>query len=197
MSNPAQSLLEETTDALIERAVAGQLDAMTELLRLVGPHMAHSVRGLLGSGHPDTDDVVQQSFVALIRNLSQYRKESPLVHYASGIATRTALAAKRRQRRRHEVYATYAEANSRVSQPAEQPLTQLVRSLLTELPEEQAEALALRSVLGFSIDEIAATMQVSRNTVKSRLRLAKAALKHHLESDAKGPFDPSTDGRSR
>jgi DNA-directed RNA polymerase specialized sigma24 family protein len=41
----------------------------------------------------------------------------------------------------------------------------------------------MRAVLGHSIDEIAEALDVPINTVRSRLRLAKAALRERIETD--------------
>lgn len=176
-------------DELVRRAVAGELDAITELLRELGPSVARTARVILGSQHPDVDDVVQQAFVALVRGLPSYRGEAKLATYTGRIAARTALAARRRARRQVEVYESYAQEQATTESATTQPpaLSATLRSLLDELVEEQAETLTLRTVLGYSIDEIAESMQVPRNTVKSRLRLAKAALRQRLaEIDSDG-----------
>jgi RNA polymerase sigma-70 factor (ECF subfamily) len=55
--------------------------------------------------------------------------------------------------------------------------------MLAELPAGQGETLALRVVLGSSIKEIAEATQVPVNTVRSRLRLAKEALRKRIEED--------------
>ena len=54
---------------------------------------------------------------------------------------------------------------------------------MEQLPEEQAETLALRVVLGFSLEEVAQATGVPLNTVRSRVRLAKTSLKKRIESD--------------
>ena len=55
-----------------------------------------------------------------------------------------------------------------------------VRLLLDELPEEQAEALAFRMILGWSLMEIAEATQTPLNTVRSRLRLAKDGVRKRV-----------------
>ena len=60
----------------------------------------------------------------------------------------------------------------------------LVLDLLNDIPDEQAESLALRFVLGWSLGEVAKATGVPVNTVRSRLRLAKEALKSRIEQDA-------------
>jgi RNA polymerase sigma-70 factor (ECF subfamily) len=58
---------------------------------------------------------------------------------------------------------------------------ELLRDVLAQIPPEQAETLSLRVVLGWSLAEIAETMGVPLNTVRSRLRLAKTALRTAIE----------------
>ena len=66
---------------------------------------------------------------------------------------------------------------------AKQTATMAVRDLLTTLPEPQAEALALHCVLGYTTAEIASSVRVPVETVRSRLRLAKQALRRRLLGD--------------
>ena len=61
---------------------------------------------------------------------------------------------------------------------------ELVRRLLDELPDVIAEALALHFILGYTVEEIAAAASVPVNTVWSRLRLGKRALRRKLSGDA-------------
>ena len=57
--------------------------------------------------------------------------------------------------------------------------------MLADLPSAQAEALVLRSVLGYSFEELAAATGSPVNTVRSRIRLAKEALRRRIETDAR------------
>jgi RNA polymerase sigma-70 factor (ECF subfamily) len=59
----------------------------------------------------------------------------------------------------------------------------VIRSLLDRLPEAAAEALALHFMLGYTVEEIAATIDVSPHTIWSRLKLGKRALKEALARD--------------
>ena len=58
-----------------------------------------------------------------------------------------------------------------------------MRTLLGEIPDAQAETIVLRLALGHSIDEIAVITTAPINTVRSRLRLAKEALRSRIEAD--------------
>jgi DNA-directed RNA polymerase specialized sigma24 family protein len=49
-----------------------------------------------------------------------------------------------------------------------------------ELPQPQAEAIALRVMLEYSIQEVGSITGVSPNTVKTRLSLARRTLKRRI-----------------
>jgi len=56
-------------------------------------------------------------------------------------------------------------------------LLPVIRELMDELPEAQAEAFALNVILGYTAAEIAQLAGAPLETVRSRLRLAKQTLK--------------------
>ena len=56
-------------------------------------------------------------------------------------------------------------------------------TLPDELPEEQAETFALRVVLDYSLEQVAAATGAPVNTVRSRVRLAREKLKTKIEAD--------------
>jgi RNA polymerase sigma-70 factor (ECF subfamily) len=57
------------------------------------------------------------------------------------------------------------------------------RDLFDGLREEQGEVLVLRIVLGWDLQEIANATGAPLNTVRSRLRLGKEALRRRLATD--------------
>jgi RNA polymerase sigma-70 factor (ECF subfamily) len=57
----------------------------------------------------------------------------------------------------------------------------VILQLLDELSEPLAQALALHYLLGYTVEEIAASLSLSPHTVWSRLRLGKNALRRKLE----------------
>lgn len=184
-----QPVRPQVPDALLERAVRGDAAAIGQLLKQLAPGMIRASRQLLGSSHADVDDVVQQSLIGLVQALPSFRGECSLAHFASRIVTRTALAARRRTALRGdrlddaiEPDGFGVEASQDAAVEAERR-RHAVRALMERLPEEQAETLALRVVLGFSLEEVAEATGVPLNTVRSRVRLAKTSLKKRIEAD--------------
>ena len=172
---------------LARAAASGDVTATRRLLESVAPRMMRVVQIVLGARHPDVDDVMQQSLIALVQALPAFRGECAPSSYASRIAVRTAVAARKRARAQHArrddaVEAdTLASANAAPSEIAfAERRKQVIRDLLGEIPEEQAESMALRFVLGWSLEEVASATNAPVNTVRSRLRLAKTALKKRI-----------------
>jgi RNA polymerase sigma-70 factor (ECF subfamily) len=179
---------------LARAAAAGDPDAASTLIMHLGGSMFAIVRRVLGRRHADVDDAAQDAVIALLGALPKFRNECGVTHFAHRIALLTALAALRRARARQRFTdgsgdgELDAEADDVASPWATTVSTRrrvLVRQLLDELPDVIAEALALHFILGYTVDEIAEAAAISPNTVWSRLRLGKQALRRKLEGDAR------------
>ena len=175
--------------ALAKTAGSGDVAATAKLLRLVAPEMRRVVRGVLGSEAADVDDAAQQALVGLVHALPAFRGDCSPVGYACRIAFRTALAHRRQRLRLRGRCDASVDADSLAGEeaPAESSEAsrrmELLRNLLDAIPVEQAEALAWRTMLGWSLPEIAAASGAPLNTVRSRLRLAKEAMRSRIEAD--------------
>ncbi len=177
---------------LAAQATRGEPLAQRTLLIALGPSMLRAVRGVLGADHADVEDVLQQATVAVHFALPSFRAECSVQHFACRIAAQTALNARRRAgyRTRHTP-SVAPEALAEMADPEESPAEALLasrrratlRQLLCELPDVQADVLALHTMLGFSVQETAAAVGVPVNTVRSRLRAALAALRVRMEGD--------------
>jgi RNA polymerase sigma-70 factor (ECF subfamily) len=163
---------------------------MRDLLRQLGPKIERVVRAVLGHAHQDIEDVTQHAMLGFVQALPSFRGECEPVHFASRVAARTAIAAARRgrvARARHEDGVDVDLLISTSPEPFEDAertrrMTAL-RAALARIPAEQAETLALRIALGWSLAEVAEATGVPLNTVRSRLRLAKAALRAVIDQD--------------
>jgi RNA polymerase sigma-70 factor (ECF subfamily) len=181
--------------APLARAATDDPDAAATLVGALCGGMLRIVRKVLGRRHPDVDDVTQDAVIALLAALLTFRGECSVEHFANRVALLTALAARRRARARARTVEPETEAFGEVAaETGDQasPLATtvaarrrlLVRQLLDELPDVIAEALASHFILGYTVDEIAVASSVPANTVWSRLRLGKQALRRKLERDA-------------
>jgi RNA polymerase sigma-70 factor (ECF subfamily) len=174
-------------------AVSGDAGAERTLFVAIGPSLLRIVRGVLGSAHPDVEDALQESMVALHLALPRFRGESTTLHFACRVAVQTAMNARRRAgyRSRHTPPAEPADlADLALDENAPDDIVAAdqrregLRQLLCELPDEQAEVLALHAVMGYTVEETAQSTCAPVNTVRSRLRAALSKLRARIQSDS-------------
>jgi RNA polymerase sigma-70 factor (ECF subfamily) len=171
---------------LAQAAAGGDVRATRELLEQVAPRVVRAVKAVMGPAHPEVDDATQLALIAFIQALPGFRSECPPVQFAARIAVRTAAAVRRRAAARRVGHDPSVDVDTLEVAPEELDAERrraAVRALLDELPEEQAEALALRLMLGWSVKEIAEATCTPLNTVRSRMRLAKDALRKRVAED--------------
>jgi RNA polymerase sigma factor (sigma-70 family) len=176
---------------LIESAQRGDARALEELLGLLAQPLLRAVCALLGRAHSDVDDVVQDVLIDVASALPSFRGESTLLHFAIRIAARKATVKRRRASSVRGFLARFETQEDKLREPVPSPgevalaesRRRVLCELLSDLPEEQAETMVLRALLGHSIEEIASITRAPINTVRSRLRLAKDALRKRLAAD--------------
>ena len=173
---------------LVGRARNGEGAAQRTLLATLGPLMLQMVRRVLGAGHRDVEDVFQESVMGLLRSLAGFRGDCGTRHFACRIATLTAIKARRRQAT--EPSTAMADTDDELADAIDDRdwalsanRRSVLRRLLDELPDAQAEALVLHCVAGLTIDELAGATRAPVETARSRLRLAKAALRERIAMD--------------
>lgn len=175
---------------LAAQAATGDVYATRALLERVAPKVVRSVQMVLGYRSADVDDTTQHALIAFIQALRDFRGECEPEWFAARIAVRLAVAARKRARFRAQHYEHDAlpdETASSEQSPEQLAFSlrrqRLVRELLDALPLEQAEAIAMRFMLGSSLEEVAEASGVPVNTVRSRVRLAKDAILKRLAGE--------------
>lgn len=130
----------------------------------------------LGLSHGEAEDVVQDTFIALMR-----RPEPPLkpVHYCLRSFRNRALNYRRSLWRR-----LTRELESRrwfEPFPGEHPGEQAAMQALTRLPQEQREVIVLKIWHEYTFEEIAELLAISPNTAAGRYRYGLQKLKAILK----------------
>lgn len=124
-----------------------------------------------------SEELVQETFLAVLRAAGRYEARSSFRSYLFGIASNV-LAASRREGQRE----TGSDVDAiDIAAPGTDATTVLwVRQALAELDEKDREVLMLREYEQLSYEEIAAVSGVALGTVRSRLFRARLALKDKL-----------------
>src|SRR5256885_7438715 len=139
-----RSTLVPRADPLSEltmRATQGDDAAMADLLRSVSMPLLAAVRAIAGRETADVEDIAQETMVAFVQALPAFRGECSVTHYASRIALRTAMAArKRRTLRENRADAMMSDVRDEIwaASPGEEAWAarrrDALRTLLEELP---------------------------------------------------------------
>jgi RNA polymerase sigma factor (sigma-70 family) len=167
-------------------AARGDRAAQRTLLIETGSALLRTVRAVLGSGSPELEDVFQEAMTAVHLALPGFRGECSTLHFVCRVAVQTAMNARRRGRTRsRHVEATDDTELAELARDDVSPAELLaaarrraaLRRLLGDLPELQAEVLALHTMLGYTVEETAQVTGAPVNTVRSRLRAALSALR--------------------
>ena len=176
---------------LAAAATQGDEAALGTLLATLIPHLLRVVRKILGPTHPDLDDVTQDAAMAVAQSLITFRGEASVLHFACRIGVLTAMNVRRNEARlkRKGARADADPDELGAAQPspeaalASTSLIPVVQQLLAELSPPIAEALALHCMIGYTVAEIARASGAPEETIRSRLRLAKQALRKRVLSD--------------
>ncbi len=176
---------------LARRAAEGDHAAANALLTKVAPALLRVARQVLGPQHPEVSDVAQEAACGLLQALPRFRGECTLVHFACRVAMLVSMNVRRREASHSRKTETFTELQEVVSALPPTPEDRLlgeraasaIRKLLSSLPEAQAEVLGLHHVVGLTMPEIAAVTGAPLETVRSRLRLGRNAVRLRVLED--------------
>jgi RNA polymerase sigma-70 factor, ECF subfamily len=173
---------------LARRAAGGRADAWEELLALYGDRVYNLALHFAGSLE-DAEDLTQEVFLRLYRNLRLYRGDVPLAGWTLRLSRNVCIDHYRRSRRERRAVALSEEMLARLpaddDPQADAHKRQQLRAVyrgLEEMPEELAEVVLLRDLQGWSLEETAAALEVPVGTVKSRLHRARLQLAGQVAS---------------
>lgn len=129
------------------------------------------------------EDLVQETFLAMIRATSRYEPRSLVRTYLYGIALK--LLAEERRRQIKDPPAPESSLEPALEDASDTVLW--VRRGLEQLDAIDREVLMLREYDQLSYAEISRLLRIPLNTVRSRLFRARVALKDCLQPEAKQP----------
>jgi len=178
---------------LVDAIARGDANALRTFLSAIVPPLLRVVRSVLGPEHPDLEDIAYEAAYAVVNGLPTFRGEGTVLHYACRLTVLSAMNVRRRDAAQKRALVRTPIDVDNVELDAPNPeqsaqassLAPIVRELLATLPDTLAEALALHVVLGYTVAEIAQAASLPVETVRSRLRLAKQALRKRVLNNPK------------
>jgi RNA polymerase sigma factor (sigma-70 family) len=173
---------------LVLRAQAGDEAAFAELMRLFGDSTLRYLHGLVGD---DAEDVFQETWLAVFRQLKTLHDPSAFQVWLFRTARHRAFNWLRHHRRERELLADVPldVLTSTVDDPAMPDALESIDAArldaaMREMPPPQREVLILRFRDDLSYAQIAQVTAVPIGTVRARLHYAKKRLAHLLNLGA-------------
>src|ERR1051325_1893984 len=194
-----QDVLEDTTSdhALLEATRSGDQDAFAELVSRYRNQITSYIYRMTND-YDGAVGLAQETFMRVYRAANRYQTTHAFSTYIYRIATNLAISELRKRKRRRLVSLTGllssgdGEEARDFDAPYERPLPdenlvdteqrRVVKKAISTLPEKYRAPLVLRDVEGKSYDEIAAILQTSEGTVKSRINRARNFLRDKMRS---------------
>jgi RNA polymerase sigma-70 factor (ECF subfamily) len=189
----------ETEATLIDRLRGGDPVALEGLMEQFAPQVHRLAYGITRN-EADTEEVVQDVFLSLFRNIEGFEGRAALGTWIYRITVNAALIKRRGKRVELEVLLedhlpTFREDGHREGDRAllladwsETPEAELlsnetrraVRRMIASLPDHYRVVVLLRDMEGLSNEETAAILDDSVASVKSRLHRARMALREQV-----------------
>jgi len=185
----------ERLDAVVAEAVAGNRDALREVLEIIRPIVVRYCRARVGATERSglsADDVAQEVCLAAITALPRYRDQGrPFLAFVYGIAAhKVADAHRAAARNRADPTDVVPERYSVEAGPEQMALdsesSARMNRLLSVLPERQREILILRVVVGMSAEETAEAVGSTAGAVRVAQHRALARLKAEITATEHG-----------
>ena len=172
---------------LVRRAVAGDREAFATIYRQYHAVVYRFARLMSGSG-TIAEDVTQETFVALMRDLHRYEPErAGLATYLYGIARNLTRARLRYDRRFVRLEDSGAAEMPGTTDPSSALAGSRERHRLREaiaaLPSRYREVVILCAIHGLSYAEAAAALDLPVGTIRSRLNRGRQAIATRLRKE--------------
>ncbi|MCP3960954.1 MAG: RNA polymerase sigma factor [bacterium] len=172
---------------LARRAAKADPRAWDEIIERYGERIFNLAYKFSGN-QPEAEDLTQDIFLKLYRNLDRYRGDVPLMAWALRLSRNLCIDHYRHHRTRRSAETVSEEVlehlpsgddPQRHSQRRER--RRLVHQVLAEMSENLASVLMLRDLQGLTYEEIAGFFEVPVGTIKSRLNRGRRELVRRVE----------------
>ena len=177
-------MFERSDDTLIRQALKGKKSAWINLVKRYEKSLYNYALRMVNNPD-DAMDLMQDIFVATLRNLSSFRGDSSFKNWLFKIAHYRCIEFYRRKRPNQSLDDTEELHNETANNCPEHILfsgqqTQALYKAMALLPFNQKLIVEMKFLQQFTFEDIAEQLDISSNTAKSRLYSALDKLKEQL-----------------
>ena len=186
-----------TDHSLIAAFKAGDTEAIDKIVeRYENPIFTF---GLKMCGHlQDAEDIVQETFLSAFKYLDSFREETKLRNWLFKIAARACMRKRRKKKCEPErkisleslIHKDGSDGKYEIPDWSDDPSDAFLRAELKEvidnailsLPTKYRLTFTFRDIEGFNTEETAALLEISKQSVKTRLHRARLFLREKIMS---------------
>ncbi|MBR4110118.1 MAG: sigma-70 family RNA polymerase sigma factor [Clostridia bacterium] len=179
---------------LISKAKEGDNKAFEEIISLYEKRVFSTIYYMVKNEN-EVEDIAQEVFIKIYRNLKNFKEESSLYTWIYRITINVCI--DELKKKKNVVYidekleTADGEMEIQLEDTAKGPehlaedeeLKQKITNCIRKLPIDQRTMIVLRDIKGFTYMEIAEMTKINLGTVKSKINRARTALKQILEED--------------
>lgn len=174
--------MQEIPSEILSRAAGGDLDAFERIYKLLSGFV-YSVALRYIRNTADAEEVTQDVFLKIHSHLGSFRSQSSFKTWVYKITMNTAINYGKKRARENSRRGDYDTAIETQEVPAEietrlnrEESERAVQDLLARLSPDQRACILLREVEELDYRQIADTLRININTVRSRLKRARESL---------------------
>lgn len=177
----------DADDTLADRFAQGDPAAFDEVVRRFHPTVSRLAYRLLGWSS-DAEDVVQEVFLAALKNATRFRRGASLATWLTTITLNKCRSHRRSIRSRLRLLAGFGRQRLEPAPAADVPAAEAdnfarVRAALNRLSPREREVIVLHYLEHNSPEEIAMLLGIRRGAAEVRLSRARARLRQILGVD--------------
>ncbi len=172
--------------SLIKRFIEGDESTFNTLVQRHKEKVRNIIYLTIGN-HDLVDDVAQEVFLTIYKNLNNFRFESQFTTWLYRITVNKCKDHLRKMKIRN-IFSPIKDSEEELGYsptPEDSDIKEIVQNAISKLPDKLRVPLLLKDIEGLSYQEIAESVQCEIGTVKSRIFRAREGLRDILKPYAK------------
>jgi RNA polymerase sigma-70 factor (ECF subfamily) len=180
----------EITDAeVVVKVLSGEKSAYELIVRRFNADL-YKVGRAYNYNHEDSQDLMQETFIAAYKNLSQFQGRSGFKTWIIRIMLNNCYHKKQKLSYKKEIsreiqentQPMFSSAHNETERSIQsRELGRVIEQALAEIPEDYRMIFSLREINGLNVSETADLLQITESNVKVRLNRARSMLRTSIE----------------